>query len=184
MDRTKDKKEWTRFWWRDELFSAVPSEMKGGCKRRSFSEEKDGEETLASLAACWGLTAAAWATTDWTQWGKKGVGVSKHGISLLSLSASVRSISFPLLHLCVTVNMSPKQVANDKYDKSIWQIHLMNIYFKWLNRFVSFTYLTGLPDMSPGHCFGYPEFIFGKFYQYWNFSLFDTVLMRFNIDLI
>lgn len=56
----------------------------------------------------------------------------------LSLLRSEGSHSRPLapslpstLHLCVTVHMSPKQEADRKCDKSSWQIHSMNLYFKY-----------------------------------------------------
>lgn len=92
--------------------------MKGAWKTRSFSEERDGEETLASLSACWGLTAAAWDTTDRTQReGKKKVW-EWASMGFLSLYFS-RPLAPPLpstLLLSVADHMSTEQEADDKHE--------------------------------------------------------------------
>lgn len=103
------KKRWKGFdWWR--VFPLTEKEKKLNLMQ-SFSEEIDGEEIVASLTACWSLTAAAWGTRARIQHEKKVWEWASKGFLLslsLSLYTATDSRSFLHFRLHFTYDWSRK----------------------------------------------------------------------------
>lgn len=102
------KKRWKDFdWWR--VFPLTEKEKKLNLMQ-SFSEEIDGEEIVASLTACWSLTAAAGVPEPEYSMRKRCGSEWARDFSSLSLSLYTATDSRSFLHfrLHITYNWGRK----------------------------------------------------------------------------